>query len=307
MMAASPSIGVFIPTFRAAKHLPYCLPPLLQSRLKPRILIIDSSSDDDTVALAHQFGVETIVIPQTEFNHGITREKARHYLNTDIVVMITQDAYATSADMLEKLIDPLLKGESSIAYARQIPHLGAGFFESFPRYFNYPVDSHIRSILDIPTYGIYTFFSSNSCAAYLNRALDEVGGFPPVLFGEDTVVLAKLLHRQHKVAYVAAAQVRHSHNYSLKQEFCRHFDIGLARHHYQNLLAAGGSDNQRGKMYVKSMLKELKKQAPFLIPYAIMQSVVKLAGYRLGKASLKAPIWFKKLFSSQPAYWRSLS
>ena len=108
-MTFTPSIGIVIPTFRAAKHLPYCLPPLLLSSLKPRILVIDSSSDDETVTLAKQFGVETLVIPQSEFNHGTTREKGRRYLNTDIVVMITQDAVnAISLDMLEKLVEPLI-------------------------------------------------------------------------------------------------------------------------------------------------------------------------------------------------------
>jgi rhamnosyltransferase len=221
-----PSIGVVIPTFQAAKHLPYCLPPLLQSSLRPRILVIDSSSTDQTIPIAQSMGVETIIIPKNEFNHGRTREKGRLYLNTDIVVMITQDAYAASSETLERLVTPLLQKQASLTYARQLPHVGARFFEAFPRSFNYPEKSHIRSLQDIEEYGVYTFFCSNSCAAYLSCALDEIGGFPTVLFGEDTVVAAKLLHRHHKIAYVASAEVHHSHYYSLKQEFCRHFDIG---------------------------------------------------------------------------------
>src|ERR1700730_8703057 len=94
------SVGVVIPTFQAAKHLPHCLPPLLQSPLKPRILVIDSSSTDGTVAIAREMGVETLVIPQNEFNHGMTREKGRRHLQTHISVMLTQDAYASSPDAL---------------------------------------------------------------------------------------------------------------------------------------------------------------------------------------------------------------
>ncbi|WP_068468551.1 glycosyltransferase family 2 protein [Candidatus Protochlamydia phocaeensis] len=299
------SIGVVIPTFQAAKHLPHCLPPLLQSSLKPRILVIDSSSSDGTVQIAQSLGVETLTIPQTEFNHGTTREKGRLYLGTDIVVMITQDAYATSPYMLERLVRPLIDQQASVSYARQLPHAGAGFFAAFPRYFNYPATSHIRSLEDISTFGVYTFFCSNSCAAYLSRALDEVGGFPHVLFGEDTVVVARLLYKHHRIAYVAEAEVRHSHDYTLKQEFCRHFDIGLARHAYQSLLAIGGKDSKRGQDYVKALLKELKHKQPFLIPYALLQSFFKLSGYRLGRASLHAPVWFKKALSSQKFYWKS--
>lgn len=298
------SIGVVIPTLQAVKHLSYCLLPIIQSPLQPNVLVIDSSSTDGTVDLAKDLGAEVIVIPKKEFNHGTTRELGRKHLNTDIVVMVTQDAYPTSIHTLEELVRPILNQEASIAYGKQLPHEGADFFEAFPRSFNYPSTSQIRSIRDISIYGVYTFFCSNSWAAYLNSALDEIGGFPSVLFGEDTVVVAKLLQRNHKIAYVASAQVKHSHRYLLKQEFRRHFDIGLARHTNQDLLAIGGKDTQRGKDYAKTMFEQLRKHHAKLIPYAILQTAVKLLGYQLGKASVNAPIWFKKAFSSQEFYWR---
>lgn len=300
------SVGIVIPTFNAAKHLPYCLPPLLQSSLKPRILIIDSSSTDNTVAIARSMSIETIVIPQSEFNHGTTREKGRKILGTSIVVMLTQDAYATSPDMIETLIYPLVQQQASIAYARQIPHKKAGFFATFAREFNYPDHSHIRSLDDISKYGTYTFFCSNSCAAYLNDALDEVEGFPSVLFGEDSVVTAKLLQRKHRIAYVAEAQVHHSHNYSLKQEFCRHFDMGMSRRIYRQLLSSNQSENQRGKNYVTALLKKLWQYSPSLIPYACLQTLIKWGGYRLGEASVHAPNAWKKCLSAQKYYWDNL-
>jgi rhamnosyltransferase len=300
-----PQIGVVIPTFQAAKHLPHCLPPLLQSPLKPRVLVLDSSSSDGTAEIAKRMGAEVAVIPQSEFNHGTTREKGRQILRTPIIVMVTQDAYAASPDMLEHLIKPLAENKASVSYARQIPHQGAGFFGSFSRRFNYPEVSHIRSIGDVEKYGVYTFFCSNSCAAYLDAALEEVQGFPQVLFGEDTVVVSKLLNRGHHVAYVAEAIVRHSHDYTVKQEFCRHFDMGFSRRLHQDLLALGGSDSQRGKAYVKTMLTELWRISPAQIPYACLQTLAKYCGYRLGKASMQAPLWFKKSLSSQKSYWKA--
>ena len=207
----------------------------------------------------------------------------RNILKTDIVVMITQDAYATSLDMLEQLVKPLIEGKTSIAYGRQLPHKGASFFGAFARHFNYPPISHVRSIDDSPYYGAYTFFCSNSCAAYLNRALDEIGGFPSVLFGEDAIVTARLLHRHHRIAYVAEAEVHHSHDYTLKQEFSRHFAMGLVRRNYQELLCRGGSDHQRGKAYVRTLFRDIRKTSPMLLPYAALQTLVKWSGYQLGR------------------------
>jgi rhamnosyltransferase len=152
---------------------------------------------------------------------------------------------------------------------------------------------------------VYTFFCSNSCAAYLNTALDEIGGFSPVLFGEDTVAVAKLLQNKHLIAYVAEAEVHHSHDYTLKQEFCRHFDIGYARLSYANLLESGGKDTKRGEDYVKALFNTLKKQHPELIPYALLQTLVKLLGYKCGQASLYAPLWLKRALSSQKYYWKN--
>lgn len=298
-----PKVGCAILTYQAEKHLEKCLPPLFKSPLKPKVLVIDSSSKDRTAALAAAMGAEVIVIPQAEFNHGRTREMARKKLGTEIVCMITQDAYMTDEHALTRLVEPLIEGKASVAYARQLPHKGAKFFEAFQRQFNYPIEGQLRTLNDAGRYGVYTFFCSNSCAAYDNKALDSVGGFEEVLLGEDTHAVAKLLHAGKAIAYAAEAHVYHSHDYGLTEEFKRNFDTGYARKSYGGLLAAGGSDAKRGRQYVKQMMLRLSKEAPHLIPYAIMHIGAKWAGYFLGRMSEHAPIWVKKRLSSQKYYW----
>lgn len=299
------TIGCAILTYRAKCHLSSCLQPLLHSPLKPRILVIDSSSNDGTVELARSLGAEVLIIPQEDFNHGTTRELARKSLGTDIICMITQDAYLSDTDTLTTLISPIIENKAKIAYARQIPHKNAFFFEAFPRHYNYPSRSQLRSLQDCDQYGVYTFFCSNSCAAYSNAALDDIGGFSEVLLGEDTVASAKILRQGHKIAYVAEAIVYHSHHYSLWEEFCRSFDTGLARKGYAALIECGASDSKRGVNYLKTMLGQLMQEAPFLIPYAFLNALVKWTGYQIGKISANAPIAFKSTLSSQKFYWKS--
>jgi rhamnosyltransferase len=302
----NPSIGVVFITHHAKKHLPFSLPPLINSKLKPRVLVVNSSSNDGTVEMAEKMGAETLVIPRKEFNHGATREHARKYLNTDIVVMMTPDAYPLDNHLLEHLLKPLMSGQAVISYARQIAHDGASLLEAFPREFNYPAESQIRSYEDIEKYGSYTFFCSDTCAAYINSALDEIKGFPHVLFGEDTCVVAALLRKGYKISYIAEAVVKHSHMYTLKKEFQRHFDIGLSRREHSHLLRIAGSDSRRGKEFVRNLFKLLIKEKPFLIPYAILQTLSKLVGYKIGSASLNAPHWLKAKCSSQDFYWKNL-
>jgi len=299
-------IGVIFVTHTAKHHLSRCLPPILNSPLKPRVLVMNSSSNDGTVECAQEMGAETLLIPRHEFNHGTSREKARQFLNCDIVVMMTPDAYAVDEHMLTHLVTPLMESQASLSYARQIPHDHAGIFEKIPREFNYPSTSQIRSYEDRDKYGAYTIFCSNSCAAYRNDALDEIGGFSPVLIGEDTFTAAKLLLRKHKIAYVAEAVVKHSHTYRLRQEFQRNFDTGLARYWERDLLRGLEADEKRGHQFFRYFIKRLACEKPCLVPYGILQTGVKYMGYRLGKISGSAPLWFKKLCSSQDFYWKNL-
>lgn len=296
-------VGVLLPTWKAEKYLPICLPPLLAAACRPKIVIIDSSSPDATVAIAKEYGIEQIlVIPQREFDHGRTREKGRKLLQTPIVVMVTQDINP-EIGALDRLVEPLLQGNASIAYGRQLPHHGAGLLEAFSRHFNYGQQSFIAGIEQHQTLGAQLFFCSNAFAAYSTEALDSIGGFRSTLFGEDTLAVAELIRQGHKIAYSAEAVVRHSHNYSLLQEFRRHFDIGLSRKLNASLLECSRSDTKRGSQYAKKLLSTVAKEAPSLLPYAIAQLACKWAGYQCGKYGKKAPLWFKKRVSSQPAYW----
>lgn len=300
-----PSIGVAILTYNGTRHLPHVLPPLLASPLQPRIIVVDPTSPDGTGETAQRdFGVEVMHLPRAEFNHGATRERARHTLGTDIVVMMTQDAYPMDADALGRLVAPIQRGDASLAYGRQLPRQDAGLMESFPRQFNYPPTSHVRSIDDAPRYGTYVFFCSNAFAAYHNAALDEIGGFRPTLSHEDAVAAAMLLKAGHRIAYVAEAQVRHSHRYTIRQELRRHWDAGYARAEFREALSFGGAEEKLGARFVKAMTATLWRQRPWLLPYAALHTAAKLIGYKLGQRSHRAPRWFKRAMSGQDYYWR---
>jgi rhamnosyltransferase len=55
-MCPSPSVGVVVITHDSRRHLVGSIPPVLGSPLRPRVLVVDSSSTDDTVAEARRLG-----------------------------------------------------------------------------------------------------------------------------------------------------------------------------------------------------------------------------------------------------------
>ncbi len=288
-------LGIVIPTLNAREEILQCLTPLLASPLMPEILVVDSSSTDGTVSLVKSLGVQVRVIQQEHFNHGLTREWARRQLGTEIVVMMTPDAFVTDEHMLEKLIAPLLSGEASVSYARQVPKKNTSFFEAFHRHFLYGEKSYIRSQKDLDLEG--TLFCSNSCAAYLNSALDEIGGFKAVLIGEDTLATQELLETGHSVAYVAEATVEHSHRYTLWEEFQRYFDTGMARRN--------SDDSPRGRKYAKELLKTTLKKKLYLFPYACAIILAKWLGWKMGRMSL--PHALRRVLSGHKNYWEVAS
>lgn len=301
----APSVGVAVITYRAVSLLPRCLPPLFASPLRPKLLVVNSSSNDGTVELAEEMGAAILVVPRHQFNHGTTREVARRALGTDIVVMMTPDATPLGADLIAHLVRPIVEGEASVTYARQVPREGAGFFEAFPRLFNYPDRSELRSIGNVTTLGPQTFFCSNACAAWSNAALDSIGGFAPALSLEDTIAVAKLLRAGHGIAYCAEAVVEHSHDYNLVQEFRRHFDTGYVRAEHQHVLLSRRGDERRGFDYASQMLLRVIRERPYAMPYALANLACKYSGYRLGFHGHRLPLWMKRRMSGQDFYWQN--
>ncbi|MDD5200883.1 MAG: glycosyltransferase family 2 protein [Terrimicrobiaceae bacterium] len=297
------TIGVLIPTLNAERSLSDLLSALLRSPERPKILVLDSESDDRTVEIARGLGVSVLPIQRCQYNHGATREFGRRELNTDIVVMMTQDAIPTGPDMLAELVRPLREGSASVAYARQLPRKGADLFEAFPRAFNYPQNSVIRRIEDARKYGVKTFSCSDSCAAYLNAAVDEIGGFPTILTNEDYFVVAEILRRGGRIAYVAEATVFHSHRFSAIEELRRNFDNGYVRGERREVSALVGPAEKEGASYARAFLLAVARQCPWMLPMAVLHLAAKWGGFRLGFLSPGMPDWWKRLFSSQPGYW----
>jgi rhamnosyltransferase len=299
------TVGVIIPTLHAAAHLPRNLPQIRAAACAPQVLVVDSCSQDNTVALAQQLGARTIVIDRRLFNHGATREWARRQLQTDIIVMLSQDVYPTGPADVDRLIAPIVRGQAAVSYGRQVAGKEAGFFERFRRDFNYGPDSQLRSLEDASQYGVGTFFCSNAFSAYLNAALDQIGGFEPVLTHEDAIAAARLLRHGYRIAYVADAIVEHTHHRSLWQEMRCYWEAGYVRSEHHRLLSFGAGHEEHGRRYARSLLKTVAHRRPWLIPYALAELAAKWTGFQLGCRSHRAPASFKRLMSVHRGYWSS--
>ncbi|HZQ42561.1 MAG TPA: glycosyltransferase family 2 protein [Acidobacteriaceae bacterium] len=298
-------VHVVVPTLNAARDWPAFAPPLLASLPPEQVLIIDSSSTDQTPTLARNAGFHLHSIERSEFNHGATRQLAAELLpQADILIYMTQDAILTSPASIANLLRPFADLSVAAAYGRQLPGVGAGAIEAHARRFNYPEQSEVRSLASRERLGFKTIFISNSFAAYRRSALMAVGGFPPhVIFGEDTVTAAHLLMAGSKIAYVADASVRHSHPYTWSQEFSRYFDIGVLHSRERWLHESFGGTGGEGKRFVVSEISYLRREDPLRIPSALIRTGLKLLGYKLGRSEKNLPLGMKRRLSMHGQFW----
>ena len=299
-------VAVVVPTLNAGDNWNTWLTALAsQSYTADYVLVVDSSSIDQTPALAKKLGYDVLTIQRQEFNHGTTRQlAANHFTSADIIVYPTQDALLADADALSNLIAAFDDVTVGAAYGRQLPHIDAKPIGAHARLYNYSDKSDIRSSNDIARLGLKVAFLSNSFSAYRKTALMAVGGFPENnIFGEDAYVASKMILAGWKISYRANAKVYHSHDYSIVEDFKRYFDIGVFHSREPWLRLEFGSAEGEGKKFVISEMKYLFKTSPWLIPSAMVRTLVKYAAYKLGMFEKKMPASLKYKLSMHKRFW----
>ena len=244
-------------------------------------------------------------LSQAQFDHGATRNAGVLKSDAEVFVCMTQDALPANRELIQNLVRALMQQEDvAAAYARQLPEEDCNAIERYTRQFNYPEQSRLKGSADIPELGIKTFFCSNVCAAYRRAVFDRLGGFVThTVFNEDMIYAARAVKAGYRIAYAADAQVIHSHNYTVRQQFCRNFDLGVSHAQYPEVFEAVPPEGEGIKM-VKKTAGFLLKNAPLQLPKLVLCSAAKLTGYRLGKKYEKLPAGLVKRCSMQKSYWK---
>lgn len=298
-------VRVVIPTYNGGElWRKVCAAIKKQSEDFGSVLLIDSSSSDDTCQIAEESGFQVIKIDKIEFNHGGTRNLGvENSTDVDIVIFLTQDAIP-ELNCIKSILSVFNDPKVAVAYGRQLPHDDANPIATHARNFNYSVESHALGLDDKEKYGIKTVFSSNSFSAYRTDVFRELGGFPSnTILGEDMYFAAKAVLAGYKIAYVADSGVKHSHNYSILEEFKRYFDIGVFHHDEPWIRKNFGGAGGEGKRFIFSELNFLLKNAPTWIPLACVNNFFKIIGYKLGQSYSKLPNSLVKKFSMHKGYW----
>jgi len=305
-----PDVAVIVLTRNAGGLWAEWLQAIRQQTVQAgRYLVVDSHSGDRTVALALAAGLEVQHIHPQQFSHGGTRQlAAEQCAEAELLVYLTQDAILKQPDSLETILRQFDDAQVGMAYGRHLPRADANWLERHARGFTYPPEPSVRDRSSFQQLGYRAAFSSDVYAVYRASALRSIGGFPAsIIVSEDSYVAARLLLAGWKSVYAAHSTVEHSHNYSLLQTFRRYFDVGVFHACEQPLMQAVGAPDKEAGTYVRSLIRYLAHHRKGLLPWAALQTLVKLLGFRLGKRHRQLPQAFSRLISVQKAYWRQPS
>jgi rhamnosyltransferase len=298
---------LLVPTRNPGSQWAEFLQALDSQTIRPqRVIVLDSESTDGSAQATQTRGHTVHTVQRRQFNHGGTRQTGldQYAQNACFAIFLTQDAILANPEALAQLLAAFDDPQVAAAYGRQLPHANAIPIAAHARLFNYPPMGHTITAQDKAHKGIKTCFLSNSFAAYRLSALRQAGGFAPdLILGEDMHLAARLLLAGHAIRYQASAQVYHSHNYSLQEEMARYFDTGVFHAQQSWLMNTFGGAGNEGLKFMTSEIRHLGQHAPLQLPQALLRSLLKAAGFKLGRSSAHFPVALNKRLSMHKGYW----
>ncbi len=198
-----PTVSVVVRAFNEGKHLGRLLHGLRSQTITPdEIILVDSGSTDDTIAIAERAGCRVVHIAKEDFSFGRALNLGCEQATGDILLILSAHVYPVYDTYVEHMVGAFDRAGVGVAYGRQVGDHRTKFSES-------------RIMLRwFPTENIWDQghpFSNNANAA-VRKGIWESTRYDESLTGLEDLAFAKeVIARGYKVSYVADAPVVHVH------------------------------------------------------------------------------------------------
>ncbi len=203
------TISIIIRAFNEADHIGRLLYGISQQTISnTEVIIVDSGSTDDTLNIAKQYPVKIVHIDPEDFTFGRSLNRGIAAASGDIVVIISAHCFPVFPDWLHRLTKSFSEKEIGLVYGRQKG--GETNFYSEHQFFRkyFPENSVNQQAHP---------YSHNANAA-IRRRLWEQHPYDETLTGlEDLAWSSWLMEEGYGIAYVAEAEVVHSHKETYQQ------------------------------------------------------------------------------------------
>ncbi len=225
---ALPTTSIVIRTLNEAEHLGTLFDSIDQQVQQPdEIVLVDSGSTDQTVAIAEARGASIVHIPPGEFTFGRALNWGCEAAKGEVLVFVSAHVYALHETWLSQLLEPFANSQVGLSYGGQTGDHRSNFAEIqlLKRWF--PDDG---GTLDQQN----PFCNNANCA--VRRSLWEEEPYDETLTGlEDMAFARRIRAAGHQIAYVPNAKIAHVHEEAARQTFNRYRREAIA---YQNIFGS---------------------------------------------------------------------
>jgi rhamnosyltransferase len=228
-----------MPTWNAGPLLDEVLSAIaeLEGTVFDECIAVDSGSTDGTQDRLRAAGFRVEVIPQSEFDHGATRDRGIAMSSGDVIVLLVQDATLQGKDWLAKMVAPFEDSDVAGVWSRQIPRPNCQPVID-RRVRGWPGRGEVVSkkqlvdgqkLSDLEPFDRLMHSAFDNVASAVRRSAWERFPLGPRRFGEDVYFGKRIIEAGLAIAHQGEAAVIHSHDRSAwaegKRTFCDHRNL----------------------------------------------------------------------------------
>lgn len=264
------------------------------------VIIIDSSSIDNTLEYAKRYPIKIFKIPRSDFGHGKTRNLGARLAQGRYVVYLSQDAIPYDNNWLANLLINLKKEDVAGVFGKQIPNITANPLDSFSYKEDYP---DIKKNISIQNYKKNNVIFSNVNSAVKKSIILEYPYTENIPASEDFGWAIDIIKKNYKLIYEPTAAVIHSHEFSFINTIKLYFDQGVSYsqiYQHENSTYLMLNSKRRFINKIKYLIKNYKY--PWIL-ISLTIDATKFLSETLGKNYRRLPVFLKKYLSSYPNYW----
>ena len=282
------NVEIICPLYNAEKYIKSLDESLKkQNNVKiKKITYLLTECSDNTENVLSELSAQYFIIKKNEFSHSLTREKFAMQSDSDILVFITQDIEIRNTDWLEKLIDPIINGETVAAFSRQLTKYNN--IEKYTREKNYPEQSYVSDKKMLNKIGLRAFFFSDASSAIRTDIFKKINGYDGknLPTNEDQYIAYKLIINDFQIKYCADSIVYHSHDFSLKQLYKRYYDTGKF-YKMEQYIDDYGTTKTGGGLAIYILKRAIQDKNMKVLINFLPNMIVRFWGMKMGKLSVK--------------------
>jgi len=174
------------------------------------LVVVDSGSTDDTVAIARAAGATVAEIEPEEFNHGRVRNQLAEMATGDVLLATVQDATLIGRHVLRDLVLRLREDSGLAAVsALQVPGRSADLYSVYQGWRHNEILLGPRAPEGTPEWA--GALLDDVCAA-IRRSAWEGLRFRELAYGEDIDLGLRAVAKGWRTAFAASARVEHHHD-----------------------------------------------------------------------------------------------